>query len=142
MKILYASQQPSYLLFCVQRWITFAVNAVIMYAAVVLIVLTTTLREAIGPGYVGIALSNILAFSATMQATITSWVTLEIALGAVARIRSFEMDVRSEDDEASEWLAKQGRDQQLLEPSMEGSEDKRWPSQGHIELQGVSASYP
>lgn len=142
MKILDASQQPSYLLFCVQRWITFAVNAVIMMLAVVLIVLTTTLREAIGPGYVGIALSNILAFSATMQATITSWVTLEIALGAVARIRSFELDVRSEDDEASEWLAKQGRDQQLLEPSMEGSEDKRWPSQGHIELQGVSASYP
>ncbi|KND86897.1 Canalicular multispecific organic anion transporter 2 [Tolypocladium ophioglossoides CBS 100239] len=142
MRILNASQQPSYLLYCVQRWITFAVNAVIMMLAVVLIVLTTTLREAIGPGYVGIALSNILAFSATMQATITSWVTLEIALGAVARIRSFALDVRSEDDEASECLAKQGRDEQLLEPLMEGSEEKRWPSHGHIELQGISASYP
>ncbi|GJN68101.1 hypothetical protein PLICBS_002144 [Purpureocillium lilacinum] len=141
MRILDTSQKPSYLLFCVQRWITFAVNMVIMMLAVILIVLTTTLREAIGPGYVGIALSNILAFSATMQATITSWVTLEIALGAVARIRSFSMQVRSEDDEARDGLAKAGLDARLVQPTPE-TVGERWPSQGRIELDNVTASYP
>ncbi|UNI16453.1 hypothetical protein JDV02_002885 [Purpureocillium takamizusanense] len=141
MRILDISQRPSYLLFCVQRWITFAVNMVIMVLAVILIVFTTTLREAIGPGYVGIALSNILAFSATMQATITSWVTLEIALGAVARIRSFSMQVRSEDDEARDSLAKAGVDAQLLSLTAE-TVGEWWPSQGRIELDNVTASYP
>ncbi|KYK57377.1 ABC transporter [Drechmeria coniospora] len=141
MQILDTSQQPSYLLYCVQRWITFAVNIVIMLLAVILIVLTTTLREAIGPGYVGIALSNILAFSATMQGTITSWVTLEIALGAVARIRAFEMQVKSEDDEASERLLESGRDSHLMEPPTD-SAGRQWPSRGQIELQDVTCSYP
>lgn len=142
LRILDISQQPSYLLYCVQRWLQFSVNIVIMLLAVILIVLTTTLREKIGPGYVGIALSNILAFSATMQATINSWVQLEISLGAVARIRSFSGDVKSEDEEAIERLITAGKPAVLAEPDLKGSGAEIWPSRGHIELQDVCASYP
>ncbi|RFU80509.1 abc transporter [Trichoderma arundinaceum] len=142
MKILDESQQPSYLLYCVQRWLVFAVNIVIMLLAVILIVLTTTLREKIGPGFAGIALSNILAFSATMQATINSWVQLEISLGAVARIRSFSMQTKSEDDEARDSLAAEGRNEQLVEPNLNALGSTFWPNKGHIEVEALCASYP
>jgi ABC-type multidrug transport system fused ATPase/permease subunit len=142
MKILDDSQQPSYLLYCVQRWLIFAVNIVIMLLAVILIVLTTTLREKIGPGFAGIALSNILAFSATMQATINSWVQLEISLGAVARIRSFAMQTTSEDDEALDVLATEGRNEQLIEPNLNALGSTFWPSKGRIEVEALCASYP
>lgn len=127
--ILDDSQRPAYLLFCLQRWLTFAVDIVIMFLAMILIVLTTTLRREIGAGDIGIALSNIIAFSATMKATITSWVSLEVSLGAIARIRSFSSDVQPE-DHIDMYNA----------PSPKLPED--WPSQGSIEMRDVTASYP
>lgn len=137
MRILDESQQPNYLLYCAQRWLTFAVNMMIMLLAVALITVATTLRETIGPGYVGVAMSNILAFSFTAQAVITSWVQLEVSLGAVARIRSFAMHTESEDDLAAKRLP-DGK--QLQKPTE--SEGKMWPSKGRIEVAGFSASYP
>ncbi|KAL7924395.1 multidrug resistance-like protein [Trichoderma austrokoningii] len=142
MNVLDTSQQPNYLLLCVQRWLVFAVNIMIMFLAVILIVLITTLREKIGPGFTGVALSNILAFSATMEATINSWVQLEISLGAVARIRSFSMQTKSEDDEALEALAAEGRNEQLLEPNLHALDSTYWPSKGRIEIEALCASYP
>ncbi|KAK1579629.1 ABC transporter [Colletotrichum navitas] len=127
MELLNTSQRPSYLLFCIQRWLTFTVDMMIAVIALVLIVVTTTLREQIGPGYMGIALSNILGFSGTIKAALTSWVTLEIAISAVARIRDFSMTTEQEADPTKE----------LTEPS-----DGGWPSQGAIDLRGVTASYP
>ncbi|KAK2038982.1 ABC transporter [Colletotrichum somersetense] len=127
MELLNTSQRPSYLLFCIQRWLTFTVDMMIAMIALVLIVVTTTLREQIGPGYMGIALSNILGFSGTIKAALTSWVTLEIAISAVARIRDFSMTTEQEADPTKE----------LTEPS-----DGDWPSQGAIDLRGVTASYP
>lgn len=41
--ILDDSQRPAYLLFCLQRWLTFAVDIVIMFLAMILVVLVTTL---------------------------------------------------------------------------------------------------
>ncbi|KAL1619695.1 hypothetical protein SLS56_010027 [Neofusicoccum ribis] len=124
--ILDDSQRPSYLLYCLQRWLTFAVDMIIALMALILVVMTTTLREQIGPGYMGIALSNILAFSATMKATITSWVSLEVSLGAVARIKNFISEVAPEDDSQEQVPETLVRD---------------WPMEGAIELQNVSASY-
>ncbi|TKW51275.1 Metal resistance protein YCF1 [Colletotrichum tanaceti] len=108
------SQRPSYLLTCLQRWLTFSVDMVIAVIAVVLIVLVTTLREQIGPGFVGIALTNVLSFSGTVKAIITSWVMLEVSLGAVARVRNFALTTRREGD----------FDNCLTEP------EEEWPSQG------------
>ncbi|EHK50430.1 multidrug resistance-like protein [Trichoderma atroviride IMI 206040] len=142
MKVLDKSQQPNYLLLCVQRWLVFAVNIMVMLLAVILIVLTTTLREKIGPGFAGVALSNILAFSATMEATISSWVQLEVSLGAIARIRSFSMQTKSEDDEAIDALAAEGRNEQLIEPNLNALDSTFWPSKGRIGIEALCASYP
>ncbi|OHE98019.1 ABC transporter [Colletotrichum orchidophilum] len=119
------SQRPSYLLACLQRWLTFSVDMVITFIAVVLIVLVTTLREQIGPGFIGVALTNVLAFSATVKAIIMSWVMLEVSLGAVARVRNFSLTTASED----------GSQLHLTEP------EEEWPSRGAVELRKVTASY-
>ncbi|EXF80647.1 ABC transporter [Colletotrichum fioriniae PJ7] len=119
------SQRPKYLLACLQSWLTFAVDMVIAVIAVVLIVLVTTLREQIGPGFIGVALTNVLAFSGCVKAIITSWVMLEVSLGAVARVRNFSLTTASEDNSRV----------QLAEPEGE------WPSRGAVELRKVTASY-
>ncbi|KAI3540901.1 ABC transporter [Colletotrichum abscissum] len=119
------SQRPKYLLACLQSWLTFSVDMVIAVIAVVLIVLVTTLREQIGPGFIGVALTNVLAFSGCVKAIITSWVMLEVSLGAVARVRNFSLTTASEDDSRG----------QRAEPEGE------WPSRGAVELRKVTASY-
>ncbi|RYP83764.1 hypothetical protein DL769_001296 [Monosporascus sp. CRB-8-3] len=125
-RLLDDSQRPSYLLFCVQRWLTFVVDILIALIAVLLAILTTTLREQIGPGFIGIALSNILAFSATIKTILMSWVMLEVSLGAVARVRKFASETKPEDF----------ADGPLAEP-----EGGKWPSQGAVALHEVTASY-
>ncbi|KAI8293031.1 ABC transporter atnG [Colletotrichum sp. SAR11_240] len=118
------SQRPSYLLSCLQRWLTFAVDMTITVIALILIVLVTTLREQIGPAFIGIALNNVLSFSGVIKALITSWVMLEVSLGAVARVRSFAANTKPE-----------GASDELHEPEGE------WPSRGAVELRDVTASY-
>ncbi|KAG9258286.1 multidrug resistance-like protein [Emericellopsis atlantica] len=127
--ILDKSQRPNYLLYCAQRWLTLAVNIIIMLVAIALIVVVTNLREAIGPGYVGVALSNILAFSFTVQAIITSWVQLEVSLGAVARIKTFAKALPSEDDLAG-----------LTESASDAAESS-WPPKGQVSIRNLTASY-
>ncbi|TDZ58384.1 ABC transporter atnG [Colletotrichum trifolii] len=119
------SQRPSYLLTCLQSWLTFSVDVVIAVIALVLIVLVTTLREQIGPAFIGIALNNVLSFSGTVKAIITSWVMLEVSLGAVARVRNFSRNTKAEGD-----------GEELGEP------EASWPSTGAVEFRDVTASYP
>jgi len=132
-EVLDESQRPNYLLYCLQRWLTFSVDMIIMVMAVVLILLATTLREQIGPAYIGIALSNVLAFSATMKSTITSWVRLEVSLAAVARVRRFALEVPPEGP-----IRSSGEDTTELNFSEKYA---GWPGEGAIELRNVTASY-
>lgn len=127
MQLLDDSQRPSYLLYCLQRWLTFAVDMLVAGLALVLVVVTTTLRERIGPGNMGIALSQILAFGATVKAAITSWILLEVALGAIARVRSFASETESENPVG----------EQVTDESVSG-----WPSNGVIAIESATASYP
>jgi len=121
------AQRPSYLLYCLQRWLTFTVDMMVTVLALILIVFTTTLREQIGPGYIGVALSNILSFGVTLKVLITSWILLETSLGAVARVKIFASTTEAEgiSDEANTEL-----------------DGITWPSHGAVSLEGITASYP
>lgn len=125
-RLLDDSQKANYLLYCIQRWLTFVIDVFIAIVAVVLIVIITTLRTTIGPGYVGIAASNILGLNIAMKATLSSWVAMEVVLGAVARIKTYTMETESEDN----------MNGTSLEPK-----DGKWPTEGAVELIGVTASY-
>jgi ATP-binding cassette subfamily C (CFTR/MRP) protein 1 len=125
--ILDDSRRPGYLLMSIQCWLMYAIDMVIMLVAVAFIIITTTLREHIGPSYMGIGLSSVLGLSGSAKTFITFWVLLEVALGAVARIRSFTLNTESEKVHSS---------------SSSDTAGKEWPSRGSIELHNVVSTYP
>lgn len=124
-KILDESQRPVYLLYVLQRWLILSIDLTIALMATVLITITTTLRQQIGQGYMGIALTNVMGFGTMMETLMITWVTVEIAIGAIARIKNFVSNTEVE-----------GQSDGSLEPA-----PTSWPTAGAIEINKVSASY-
>ena len=60
MKLLDTSQKPFYLLYCIQRWLNLLLDLVVAGLTVVLMVLVVKLRGKIDPGFVGLALLNVM----------------------------------------------------------------------------------
>lgn len=120
------SQRPSYLLTCIQCWLSYSIDMVVALVAVIFIVITTTLREQIGPRYMGIGLNTILGLSGSAKTLVTFWIMMEVALGAVIRIKGFtaktEREITPEDD-------------------IRGTSSESWPRSGSIQIQAASASY-
>ncbi|KAF2276608.1 uncharacterized protein EI97DRAFT_377023 [Westerdykella ornata] len=118
------SQRPFYLLFAVQRWLTLVLDLVVAAVATLLITLVVALRGKIDPGYVGVALLNVILFSQSVKLLISFWAQLETHIGSVARVKTFTTDAVSE--------------------NLEG-EDKtpppNWPCDGKIEFKNISACY-
>ncbi|KAE9376787.1 putative ATP-binding cassette transporter [Stipitochalara longipes BDJ] len=122
--LLDASQKPYYLLFCIQRWLSFILDLMVMVLAVVLMILVVKLRENITPGYVGLALLNVMSFNQSLAEIIKNWTRLETSIGAIARLMSFSAQTVSENL-----------------PRENESVPDNWPLHGTIEFKNVSASY-
>ncbi|KAL2851369.1 P-loop containing nucleoside triphosphate hydrolase protein [Aspergillus pseudodeflectus] len=123
-KVLNDSQRPYYLLFCLQAWLVVVLNLITAILAVIIISVTTSLRQSIGPGYIGVSLTNILGFSAMIRGLVTAWVGLEISIGAITRIRHFTTVTKREGPSYTPV-----------------QEDLEWPREGRIEFRNVSGSY-
>jgi ABC-type multidrug transport system fused ATPase/permease subunit len=123
-KVLNDSQRPYYLLFCLQAWLVVVLNLITAVLAVIIISVTTSLRESIGPGYIGVSLTNILGFSTMIRGLVTAWVGLEISIGAITRIRHFTTVTKREGPSYTPV-----------------QEDLQWPREGRIEFRDVSGSY-
>ena len=124
MALLDASQRPFYLLYCIQRWLILVIDLMVAALAVILVALIVTLRHSADPGFVGLALINIMAFNTTLSAVIIHWTATETSLGAVSRIKSFVRNTSSEN------LPKESQE---VPPE--------WPLEGSILISNVSASY-
>lgn len=118
------SQKPYYLLFTIQRWLNMTVDLMIAGMATLLIALATQFRESISPGFLGIALLNIMSLNAALKLILTSWTSLETCIGSVLRIRTFAMQTGTEGKEDEDGQAPQS-----------------WPSHGRVEFRDVSAAY-
>lgn len=117
------SQRPRYLLYAIQRWLTFVLDMTVGGLAVLLVVLAVVVRQS-GPGSVAISFSNVLGFSTVLAGLVTSWTELETSLGAIARLRTFEKETPREEEKPG-----------TKEPPAD------WPSRGGIEIQNLNASY-
>jgi ATP-binding cassette subfamily C (CFTR/MRP) protein 1 len=122
--LLDVSQKPYYLLLCIQRWLSLILDLMVAGLAVILMVLVVKLRTDISPGYVGLALLNVMNFNEALASIIQNWTQLETSFGAIARLKSFSVTT------ANENL-----------PSETSSVPSNWPSRGSIEFKNVSASY-
>ncbi|KAF7914004.1 uncharacterized protein EAF01_000410 [Botrytis porri] len=118
------SQKPYYLLFCIQRWLGLVLDLLVTALAVILMVLIVKLRTDISPGYVGLALLNVMTFNQSLTLIIKEWALMETAVGAVSRLKTFAATTVSEN----------------LPPEVE-SVPENWPAFGAIEFKNVKASY-
>lgn len=117
------SQKPYYLLLSVQRWLNFSVDLIIAFIAIILITLAVELRNVVSPGFMGIALLNIMTFNASVKAVLHSWTSLETSIGAINRIKSFSSETGSEERPGA------------------SHPPENWPDKGHLEIKDLTASY-
>jgi ABC-type multidrug transport system fused ATPase/permease subunit len=118
------SQKPFYLLFAIQRWLTLVLDLIVAAIAVILITLVVKLRGIMDPGFVGVALLNVILFSQSIKMLLTFWTNLETHIGSISRIKSFTGDTEEEN---------------LLNERTLPPPD--WPASGAIEFKNVSAEY-
>lgn len=118
------SQRPTYLLLCLQRWLNVVLDLMIAGVAVIVIALTVVLRDTTSGAQVGVALNMILVANTTLLRLVERWTTLEISLGAIARLKSVVNETPQE-EKLSETL----------------SPSENWPQSGSIEMENVTVSY-
>ncbi len=139
------SQRPNYLLMCIQTWLKMVLDLIVAAEATIVVLLALLLRSSTNPALLGVSLNNILckwsshywqlhninanvltrtAFNASLASVIGGWTLFETSLGAIARLRSFEQNVKPED-----------RPGEVCKPPAS------WPAEGKIEMRGVAASH-
>ncbi|MCJ1286054.1 hypothetical protein MMC26_005396 [Xylographa opegraphella] len=123
-ELLDVSQRPFHLLYCTQRWLCLVLDLIVAGIAVLLMVFATQMRATTSGGGLGVALVNVLNFNTTLTFLINKWTALETSIGAVSRVKNFELNTILEHLESE------------IEPSPE-----QWPSAGKIEFTNVSAVY-
>lgn len=123
-KLLDRSQRPYYLLYAIQRWLTFVLDMFVAGIAVLLIIIITQLRNVLPTGLIGVALVNVILFSQNLKLLMSFWTNLETHIGAISRIKSFTATTASEHEP-----------QEKEHPAAE------WPSKGEIAFENVSAGY-
>ena len=119
-----ASQQPEYMLSCVQACLGFVLKMLTAVLAVALVSISITLKDKFSAGSVGVSLVMIVGFGETLVRLIQSWTRLESSIGAVARVKRFVEETDVEDAGSTGRHA----------PS-------NWPQADSVEISHLTASY-
>ncbi|KAK7745878.1 hypothetical protein SLS53_002596 [Cytospora paraplurivora] len=123
-RLLDDSQKPYYLLLCIQRWLVLVLDLVVAGLALVLVGMAVALRSHMNPGFLGLALANMMNLSHSLTSLVQHWTNLETSLGAIARIKDFAENTPVEGASGEDALL-----------------DASWPSHGALRFESVSASY-
>lgn len=119
-----ASQRAVYLLYCIQRWLNFSLDMFVAILAILLVTFATEFRNHSSGAAIGVAMLNVLSMSTALTSTIEIWTSVETSIGAVARVKQLEDDVRPEDLDIDPIIPPTG-----------------WPSSGAVRMDNVSAAY-
>ena len=118
------SQKPTYLLYCIQRWLTLSLDITSAVTSVILVSVTTSLPSQTTSAAVGLAMLGLMGFSETANVFIQSWTSVETGLGAVRRIKLFVMNTPQEKDT-------------LSAPPVPDN----WPTEGKLDFNCLTAIY-
>ncbi|KAJ5807710.1 hypothetical protein N7447_011166 [Penicillium robsamsonii] len=118
------SQKPFYLLLCLQCWLKMILDCTITGFAVVLIAFTISYRNTTAGADLGLALNLIIVANTTLLKLVQAWTSLETSLGAIARLKSIQDCLPTEDNT-----------EHTLDPGL------RWPSIGNLHVNDVSVGY-
>ncbi|KAK5990162.1 ABC multidrug transporter B [Cladobotryum mycophilum] len=124
MQLLDSAQKPFYLLLCIQRWLALVLGLIVAALATLMTILAIVLRSKVNPGFLGIALVNMLSFGDSLASLVTFYTSLETSLGAITRVKSFAEDTPSE-----------------LSETECGTPPAEWPAQGALTFANWSAHY-
>lgn len=121
------SQKPFYLMYCIQRWLSLVLDLIVAGLAVILMVMIVKLREHLDPGFVALALLNVMSLNNNLTAIIQMWTGLETSMGAIARLKDFQQRTPSE----------------VLPAQLDHTAvpDDTWPTSGAIAFSNFSAAY-
>ncbi|KAH8201484.1 hypothetical protein TruAng_004332 [Truncatella angustata] len=118
------SQRPFYLVYSVQVWLNIVLDFVVCGIATALVAVAVLTRDSTSKAAIGLALLNIISFNNTLSFLINSWTNLETSLGAVARLRTFLLQIPEE-----------GFIAERQDPPAD------WPTMGDIRFNNVTSSY-
>ncbi|WQF82387.1 Putative AAA+ ATPase domain, ABC transporter type 1, transmembrane domain-containing protein [Colletotrichum destructivum] len=118
------SQQPAYILFCLQQWLGVVLDLMVAAIATGLIALAIFLRGTTTAGQIGMALNIVIVANASLLGLVTSWTNMEISLGAISRLKTLEADTPKEGSPLEDYVPAGA-----------------WPSSGLVELDSVTVSY-
>ncbi|KAF5660313.1 multidrug resistance [Fusarium circinatum] len=120
-EVLERSQVPFHFLQSAQVTLNLSVDLFVATLALVVISIAVVQMNTSG-GSLGLALFNIVGLGQSVKGVVFFWTSLEITLGAVARIRDFTEDTKSEHESDTK-------------PSAE------WPSRGEIHFTDVTLTH-
>ncbi|KAF4341620.1 ABC transporter [Fusarium beomiforme] len=118
------SQQPAYILFCLQRWLNIVLDLIIAAIAVSMITLAVFLEGSTTAGQIGMSLNIVLVANSTLVSLVTSWTNMEISLGAISRLKTLEAVTEVEEKDSTGIIVPES-----------------WPSPGAVEIRDVTVSY-
>lgn len=117
------SQKPYYFKFAIQRWLELAVDCINLALAIALVLFATVSKKTTTQPAVGLSMLGLVTLSDKLKLAVGSWVTLETALGGVARLRTFMYETPAEERTAREGLP------------------ERWPDAGRVSFSNVTSRY-
>jgi ATP-binding cassette, subfamily C (CFTR/MRP), member 1 len=121
------AQRPEFLLLALQRWMNLVLDLMAAALGIIIIAIIVAKRDDVSVGQVGVALNVVLAVNVTLLRLVESWTSLEMSLGAVARLKRLEEHTPSE-METVLWPVVSV----LLQS---------WQIKGRVEMKDVTASY-
>lgn len=123
LQLLDESQKPFYFLMCSQTLLCLVLDILAGLVAVILAALVMYVRGASSPNAAGLAFLNLISLGTSFNRTVTGWTLLEIAIGALDRLREFLKNTPTE---------RKGTVTEL---------PANWPASGEITMDNVTARY-
>ncbi|KAL3953056.1 hypothetical protein ACCO45_012999 [Purpureocillium lilacinum] len=124
LRLLEHSQKPYYTMYCIQRWLNVVLDILVAAIAIVLVGFALGFSNTATQGSIGLALINVMEFNQSLSMLINSWTGLETSLGAIARLKSFIAETKTEGLEIEDEA-----------PPAD------WPQRGVIQMMNVTAKY-
>ncbi|OAQ99516.1 hypothetical protein LLEC1_05570 [Akanthomyces lecanii] len=118
------SQQPYYLMLCIQQWLGLSLGLVAAFVAFILASVVVWVKHGSSGSAVGLAFLGIMDFQRAIVYLLEAWIGSETSVAALARLETFKKGTPREEGPAASIELPRG-----------------WPSSGAVDFNGVSARY-
>ncbi|EGX88251.1 ABC multidrug transporter [Cordyceps militaris CM01] len=118
------SQQPYYLMLCIQQWLGLVLGLISACVAFTLVSIVVWVKHGTSGSAVGLSFLSIMNFQRLVTYLLEAWIGSETSVAALSRLESFRKDTPRENRPAEPVELPRG-----------------WPFSGAVDFTGVSARY-